>query len=130
MTYYQGKRLKKGSDRNLMKFNKEKCKVLYLGRNNISHQYMLRATQLESSLAEQGLRVLVDTKLNMSHQHALAAKGTNGVLSCIRRSVARRSGDVIPLLCSALVSAVSAAGLPSLRETQTYWRESSKGPPR
>ena len=44
--------LEKRADRNLMKF-KGKCKVLNLGRNN---QYMLGATQLESSLAEKDLR--------------------------------------------------------------------------
>ena len=43
------------ADGNLVKFNKEKCKVLRLGRNNPLHQYMLGATQLESSLAEKDL---------------------------------------------------------------------------
>ena len=38
-----------------MKFNKGKCEVLLLGRNNLRHQYMLEATQLESSFAEKDL---------------------------------------------------------------------------
>ncbi|KAK4825930.1 hypothetical protein QYF61_003425 [Mycteria americana] len=38
------------------------------------HQYMLGATQPESSFAEKALRVLVDTKLNMSQQCTLVAK--------------------------------------------------------
>lgn len=58
---------------NLMKINKVKCKVLHLGRNN----------QLESSLAEKALEVLVNTKLNMSQKYALAAKKANGILGCI-----------------------------------------------
>lgn len=37
----------KGADKNLMKFNKEKCSVLNMERNNPRHQYMLRAAQLE-----------------------------------------------------------------------------------
>ena len=49
----------KRSDRNLMRFNKEKCKVLHLGRNNLMHQYMLGSNQLESSLAGKDLGVLV-----------------------------------------------------------------------
>ena len=73
-------RREKWADRNLMKFNKEKCKVLHLGRNNPTHQYMLGATQLESSLAEKDLGVLVDTKLNRRQQRALAAKRVNGIL--------------------------------------------------
>ncbi|KAK4832042.1 hypothetical protein QYF61_020557 [Mycteria americana] len=48
-------RLEEWANRNLMKFNKEKCKVLHLGRNNPRHQYMLGASQLESSLAEKDL---------------------------------------------------------------------------
>jgi len=36
-------RQEKWADRNLMKFSKEKCKVLQLGRNNSRHQYMLVA---------------------------------------------------------------------------------------
>ncbi|KAK4806791.1 hypothetical protein QYF61_005587 [Mycteria americana] len=48
-------RLEKWADRNLMKFNKGKGKVLPLGRNNPRHQYMLGATQLECSSAEKDL---------------------------------------------------------------------------
>jgi len=82
-----------------MQFNKENCKVLQMKRDNPRHLYMLGASELESSLAEKTLGILVDTKLNVSQQCALAAKVADDVLGCIRRSVAIRSGEVtLPLL--------------------------------
>ncbi|KAK4829953.1 hypothetical protein QYF61_008084 [Mycteria americana] len=80
-----------------------KCKFLHLGRNNPRHQYMLGATKLESSLAENDLGVLVDTKLNMSQQCALAAEKVDVILGCIRQTVASRWREVILPLYTALV---------------------------
>ncbi|GAB0175865.1 mitochondrial enolase superfamily member 1 [Grus japonensis] len=78
-----------------MQLNNGKCKILHLERNSLMHQYMLGATHLESSLAEKDPGLLVNTKLNMSRQHALAAKKAGGILGCLRRSVASRSKEVV-----------------------------------
>ena len=83
---------------------------MYLGRGTWvevvktpHYQYELGDERIEHSPAKKDLRVLADGKLDTSQQCAPTVETANHILGCIKRSVAIRSREEIPPLCSVLV---------------------------
>ncbi|KAK4816474.1 hypothetical protein QYF61_017226 [Mycteria americana] len=96
-------RLEKWTDRKLIKFNKGKCQVLPLGRNDPLWQCMLADDQLENSSAEKDMERVADSKLNKSQNCVHVAKNARDMPGCIR-SLASRPREVNLPLFSALGS--------------------------
>ncbi|KAJ7419594.1 hypothetical protein WISP_52980 [Willisornis vidua] len=108
-----------------MTFNKEKCRVLHLERNNPMLFHRLGINLLESSSAEKDLEVLVDNKLSMSQQCVPVDKKAKVILGFMEKSIAIRSTEIILTLYSVLMghiwSVVSSSGLLRMRQTSRNW---------
>ena len=77
-----------------MDFNKDKCHILHLGKNNSRFEYTMGGTKLGSSEYEKDLGVLVHQSLKPSMHCAKAAKKGNMVLGQLMRGVGYRDKKV------------------------------------
>ncbi|GAB0204113.1 mitochondrial enolase superfamily member 1 [Grus japonensis] len=125
-------RLEEWANKNLMKFNKDKCKVLHLGKHNPGVKHRLGSTWLESSSVERDLGVPVDSKLKVSEQCALVAKKANRMLDCINKGITSRDKSLshsTQRLSGHTWNTVFCFGPRYAKKMWTGWRGSRGGPP-
>ena len=84
-----------------MRFNKSKCKVLHVGRNNGRSLDTFGDVKLDEANGERDLGVSIDEDLKFSsHAQATVAK-CNRILGYIRRSVASSISRYSSVVCGA-----------------------------
>ena len=67
-----------------MEFNVDKCKVMHLGRKNPKSNYKMAEVNLEETIEEKDLGVLIDNKLSFGKHIKTIVARANRVLGLIR----------------------------------------------
>ena len=97
-------RLQNWSDKWLLKFHPEKCKVLDIGiSNRLSYEYYLNDVRLEHSLDEKDLGVFIDNRLKFDTHITTKINKANGILGAIRRAFSYLDKKTMLLLYTSLV---------------------------
>ena len=86
----------------LLQFNKEKCKILHLGKNNPNHKYSIgdenNRITLDDTDLEKDLGVYIDTKLDFkSHIKSIVKKGSYASYKIVKNFTYKTSSILVPL---------------------------------
>ena len=91
------------SEKWLLKFNKDKCKVMHVGYNNLKHNYKLQGRNLIRVEEEKDLGVIVKSDLKNGSQCMAASRKANTILGFIARNFDCKTPEVITRLYTSLV---------------------------
>ena len=98
------------SEKWLMSFHPEKCKVLKIGRQKSSVQYNINNVILEETEAEKDLGVIIDNQLSFKSHIASVTAKANKVVGIIRRSFNNLTEDLFVQLFKSLVRPILEYG--------------------
>ena len=87
----------------LLQFNKDKCKVMHIGKENPGFSYVLGGTTLQETEKEKDLGVLITNDMKSADQVASAAAAANSMLWRIRKTFTCLDEHTVPALYKALV---------------------------
>ena len=92
-------RLVEWSNTWLLRFNSDKCKVLHLGKNNPEYEYTIAhdgiEKQLNISVCERDLGIMVDTKLNFEEHIESTVKKARGLAGLTNRTISYKVREVM-----------------------------------
>lgn len=114
----------------LIESHEENCRALPLERNSPRHQAVLGAAQLESSLAEKGLGVLVGTNWTWASNVPLLQRRLMASWAALGKALPTGQASLYSALERPHLEHLSSASLLSTGETWTYWRDSNEVPQR
>ena len=87
----------------LMKFNLDKCKIMHIGSKNQLHDYLFYDKVLTRSSCEKDLGIYICDDLKVSRQCLEAEKKAMKVLGFIKRTFTHKSENIVITLYKALV---------------------------
>ena len=92
-------KLEEWSRKRLMKFNELKCKVMYFGRNNPKHTYVLGNSELAEVTNEKNLGIYMTEDAKPSLQCVEAAKKASEALGFVKRTFSHFQRKSFSILC-------------------------------
>ncbi len=106
--------LQQWSDKWQLSFYADKCKTLYLGKNNVKQHYSMMsnssAVTLEETTCEKDLGILVDNTLSFDQHICEAVKKANKKLAMIRRTFVYLDKKMLVQLYTSLVRPILEYG--------------------
>ena len=98
----------------LLKFNKQKCKIIHLGNNNVKNDYFIgnedQRIPLDKSDLEKDLGIHIDEKLNFKEHIKKTVKKANYAAYKILRNFSFKDHDILVPLFKALVRPIIEYG--------------------
>ena len=95
------------TDKWLLKFNSNKCKILHLGKNNPKHKYYIKQgdikTELSETTCEKDLGVYIDPNLSFDHHISQTIKKARKIAGMIIRTIRNRFPIIMVTLFKSLV---------------------------